>query len=81
LYFRGIEVVPLWIADFTLENDTNPYTGLLRHFAILTLPENNLFGVENTSDLNSWKSAFDSLIDSTKRDLPALSRELDESSL
>ena len=59
LYFRGIEVVPLWIADFTLENDTNPYTGLLRHFAILTLPENNLFGVENTSDLNNIEMCYD----------------------
>ena len=59
LYFRGIELVPLWIADYTLENDTNPYTGLLRHFAILTIPENNIFGVENTSDLNNLELCYD----------------------
>lgn len=58
LYYRGIELVPLWIADQTLENDTNPYTGLLRHFAILTIPENNLFGVENQSDLNNLEMCY-----------------------
>lgn len=59
LYYRGIELVPLWIADYTLENDTNPYTGLLRHFAILTLPENNIFGTENQSDLNNLELCYD----------------------
>ena len=59
LFFRGIELVPLWIIDQALENDTNPYTGLLRHFAILTLPENNIFGVENTSDLNNLELCYE----------------------
>lgn len=59
LYYRGIQLVPLWIADSTLENDTNPYTGLLRHFAILTLPENNIFGVESMSDLNNLELCYD----------------------
>jgi hypothetical protein len=59
LYFRGIELVPLWIADYTLETDTNPYTGLLRHFAIMTIPENNIFGVENQSDLNNIELCYD----------------------
>lgn len=59
LYYRGIELVPLWIADYTLENDTNPYTNLLRHFAILTLPENNIFGTENQSDLNNLELCYD----------------------
>lgn len=60
LYYRGIQLVPLWIADYTLENDTdNPYYDLLRHFAILTLPENNVFGVENTSDLNNLEICYD----------------------
>lgn len=59
LYYRGIEVVPIWIADYTLENDTNPYSGLLRHFAILTLPENNIFGVESMSDLNNLELCYD----------------------
>jgi hypothetical protein len=58
LYYRGIELVPLWIIDQALENETNPYSGLLRHFAILTLPENNIFGVENTSDLNNLELCY-----------------------
>jgi hypothetical protein len=59
LYYRGIEIVPLWIADFTLENDTdNPYYGLLRHFAILTIPENNIFGVESMADLNNLEICY-----------------------
>ncbi len=60
LYYRGIELVPLWIADYTLENDTdNPYYGFLRHFAILTLADNNVFGVENSSDLNNLEICYD----------------------
>lgn len=58
LYYRGVELVPLWIIDQALENETNPYTGLLRHFAILTLPENNVFGVENQSDLNNLEMCY-----------------------
>ena len=58
LYFRGIELVPLWIIDYALENETTPYTNLLRHFAILTLPENNVFGVENSSDLNNLELCY-----------------------
>lgn len=58
LYFRGIELVPLWIIDYALENETTPYSGLLRHFAILTLPENNIFGVENSSDLNNLELCY-----------------------
>lgn len=60
LYYRGIEVVPIWIADATLSTDTdNPYYGLLRHFAILTMPENNIFGVESMSDLNNLEMCYD----------------------
>lgn len=58
-YYRGIEIVPLWIADQVLENETSPYSGLLRHFAILTLPENNIFGTENSSDLNNIELCYD----------------------
>lgn len=59
LYYRGVEIVPLWFADYTLENDTdNPYYGTLRHFAILTTPKNNLFGVENASDLNNLEMCY-----------------------
>lgn len=60
LYYRGIEVVPLWIADQTLENDTdNPYYGTLRHFAILNTPQNNMIGFENGSDLNNLEGCYD----------------------
>jgi len=58
LYYRGIELIPLWIIDYALENDTTPYTDLLRHFAIMTLPENNVFGVENQSDLNNLELCY-----------------------
>lgn len=58
-YYRGIEIVPLWIADQVLENETNPYTGLLRHFAIMTVPSNNIFGVESMSDLNNLELCYD----------------------
>lgn len=59
LYYRGVELVPLWIADFTLENDTdNPYYDLLRHFAILTIPENQVFGVESAADLNNLEICY-----------------------
>lgn len=59
LTYRGVELVPLWIADQVLENETSPYSGLLRHFAILTLPENNILGVENASDLNNIEMCYD----------------------
>lgn len=59
LYYRGVEVTPLWIADFALENDSdNPYFNLLRHFAILTIPENNVFGVESMADLNNLEICY-----------------------
>jgi hypothetical protein len=59
LYYRGIELVPLWVIDYALENYTTPYTNLLRHFAIMTLPENNIFGVENQSDLNNLELCYE----------------------
>jgi hypothetical protein len=59
LYFRGVELVPLWVIDQALEFETTPYTNLLRHFAILTLPQNNVFGVENQSDLNNVEICYD----------------------
>lgn len=59
LHYRGVQLVPLWFADYTLENDTdNPYYDLLRHFAILTSPKNNIFGTENASDLNNLEMCY-----------------------
>lgn len=66
LYYRGIEIVPIWIADQTLENDTdNPYYDLLRHFAILTTPANNIFGVESMADLNNLELCYDCRLKTT----------------
>jgi hypothetical protein len=59
LYYRGIELIPLWVIDSALENEETPYTDILRHFAIMTLPENNVFGVENQSDLNNIELCYD----------------------
>lgn len=60
LYYRGVELVPLWFADYTLENDTdNPYYDLLRHFAILTIQDNNVLGLENAADLNNLELCYD----------------------
>jgi hypothetical protein len=60
LSFRGIPVVPIYIADYSLENDTsNPYYNLLRHFIIYTTPENHIIGVENASDLNNVEMCYD----------------------
>jgi hypothetical protein len=59
LYYRGVELIPLWVIDQALEFETTPYTNLLRHFAILTIPENNIFGVESQSDLNNVELCYD----------------------
>lgn len=60
LYYRGIELVPVWVADQTLENDTdNPYYDLLRHFIIYNTPKNNLIGFENASDINNLEGCYD----------------------
>ena len=60
LTYRGTPVRPLWIADYTLENDTdNPYYDILRHFIIYTVPNNHIIGVENTSDLNNVEMWYD----------------------
>lgn len=60
LSFRGIPVIPLWVADYDLENNTNnPWYDEMRHFAILTMPSNHIFGVERTSDLNNIEICYD----------------------
>lgn len=60
LYYRGIELIPLWILDDTLENDsTNPYYDIIRHFAVYTAKDNHIMGVENASDLNNLELCYD----------------------
>lgn len=60
LYYRGIEVKPLWFADQTLSSDTtNPWYDELRHFIIYTTPANHMIGFERASDLNNLTMCFD----------------------
>lgn len=60
LYYRGIELVPLWFADQTLSSDaTNPWYDEIRHFIIYTTPNNNMIGLERASDLNNLTMCFD----------------------
>jgi len=59
LYYKGIEIVPMYVWDLALELDTdNPYYNLLRHFAIMTIPENQIFGTENMADLNNIEACY-----------------------
>jgi hypothetical protein len=60
LYYRGIELLPLWAIDDALENDsTNPFYDEIRHFAILTAKANHLVGVERAADLNNLEMCYD----------------------
>ena len=60
LYYRGIELIPLWVIDDALENDTtNPFYDEIRHFAVYTAKDNHLLGVERASDLNNLSMCYD----------------------
>ena len=61
LYYKGVEVRPLWFADQTLSTDVgvNPWYGQIRHFIIYTTKDNHMIGVERSSDLNSLSMCFD----------------------
>lgn len=60
LFYRGIPVMPLWVIDDALENDSdNPFYDEIRHFAIYTAKGNHLFGVETASDLNNLEMCYD----------------------
>lgn len=60
LYYRGVELIPLWFADESLESETgNPFYDEIRHFAIYTAKANHYMGVERASDLNNLTSCFD----------------------
>lgn len=59
LYYRGIRVEPLWIADEALTDSGNPYYNIIRHFAIYTTPSNHMIGVERSADLNDLTMCFD----------------------
>jgi hypothetical protein len=58
LYFRGVPLKPYGILDTFLADSTCPLYATTRHIAFLTIPENNILGVENTSDLGNIKSWF-----------------------
>lgn len=60
LFYRGIEVFPLWAIDEALQNETdNPYYDIIRHFAVYTAKNNHLVGVERASDLNNLELCYD----------------------
>lgn len=59
LYYRGIEIVPLWIVDEALQDSGNPYYDIIRHFAIYTAKDNHVLGVEKAADLNNLESCYD----------------------
>lgn len=59
LYYRGIEVVPLWVADYALTDTANPFYNQLRHFIIYTTPANHVIATENAADLNNLKLCYD----------------------
>jgi hypothetical protein len=63
LFYRGIEVFPLWFADDTLgaatNADDNPFYGEIRHFAVYTAKGNHYVGVERLSDLDNLQMCFD----------------------
>lgn len=60
LYYRGIELVPLWLLDDELENNaSNPYYDIIRHFIVYTAKNNHIMGVERSADLNKLTSCYD----------------------
>lgn len=63
LFYRGVELFPLWFADETLgaasNADSNPFYDEIRHFAVYTAKNNHVMGVERTSDLDNLTSCFD----------------------
>lgn len=60
LFYRGIEVFPLWAIDEALQNDSsNPFYDEIRHFAVYTAKNNHIVGVENAADLNNLEMCYD----------------------
>lgn len=59
LFYRGIELLPLWILDDALSSDTgNPYYDIIRHFVVLTAKDNHILGVERAADLNNLEQCY-----------------------
>lgn len=60
LYYRGIELLPLWVLDDALQNDTtSPFYDEIRHFIVYTAKDNHILGVERASDLNNLELCYD----------------------
>lgn len=59
LTFRGIPVKPVTFWDECLNDSTCPLYATTRHLVVLTLKENHIIGVENTSDLGKIDSWFE----------------------
>lgn len=59
LTYKGIPVKPVTFWDEALNDSTSPLFATTRHLAMLTLKENHIIGVENTSDLGKIDSWFE----------------------
>lgn len=59
LTFRGIPVRPMNLWDSMLAESDNPLTATTRHLIALTLKENHILGIENTSDLEKIESWYE----------------------
>lgn len=60
LFYRGIELLPMWILDDELANNSaNPYYDIIRHFVVLTAKDNHILGVERAADLNNLEMCYD----------------------
>lgn len=60
LFYRGIELLPLWVLDDALANDSgNPYYDIIRHFVVYTAKNNHIVGTERASDLNNLELCYD----------------------
>lgn len=59
LTFRGIPVKPVSLWDSFLQESDNPLFAVTRHLALLTVKDNHILGVENTSDLERIDSWFE----------------------
>jgi hypothetical protein len=64
LFFRGIEVRPLWFADNDLQDSANPWYNNIKNFVIYTTKgtsqyANLVLGVENAADLNRIEGGYD----------------------
>lgn len=59
LTYKGIPVIPIDLWDQFLTESDNPLFAVTRHLVLLTVKENHILGVENTSDLNKLEGWYE----------------------